>query len=204
MLLYVFGNLVNYIGICINLDFNNWMHFIHNKCHGSNLIRLTCTLGRTWPWEVQVHIPPMLQSMLSLDLPLGGLRLLRWYRMSLRKKTSVIALTILVKVFRLQRKTLLLFFGFCFPIIKVFRLQWKTLLLFFGFFFPIIIFNFLTRFLPNTWTDFHEIFRDGRYCSGIEIVEPDFWYVTSGLKNGRFNGFLEVFLSASIFENYSR
>ena len=36
-----------------------------------------------------------------------------------------------IKVFRLQRKTLLLFFGFCFPIIKIFRFQRKTLLLFY-------------------------------------------------------------------------
>ena len=81
----------------------------------------------------------------------------------------------IIKVFRLQRKTLLLFFGFFFPIIiKVFRLQRKTLLLFFGFFFPIIIIILLTRFLRDAWTDFHEIFRDGRYWSGIENVEPDF------------------------------
>ena len=62
-------------------------------------------------------------------------------------------------------------------IIKVFRLQRKTLLLFFGFFFPIIIIIiiiFLTRFLRDAWTDFHEIFRDGRYWPGIENVEPDF------------------------------
>ena len=32
----------------------------------------------------------------------------------------------------------------------------------------------LTRFLRDAWTDFHEIFRDGRYWSGIENVEPDF------------------------------
>ena len=38
----------------------------------------------------------------------------------------------------------------------------------------IIIIIFLTRFLRDAWTDFHEIFRDGRYWSGIENVEPDF------------------------------
>ena len=52
-------------------------------------------------------------------------------------------LLIIIKVFRLQRKTLLLFFGFFFPIIiiiiKVFRFQRKTLLFLLGFFFPIII-----------------------------------------------------------------
>ena len=71
----------------------------------------------------------------------------------------------IVKVFRLQRKTLLLFFGFCFPIIiiKVFRFQRKTLLLLYCFFFSIlIIFFFLPilfrRFLENDLIDFHEIF----------------------------------------------
>ena len=32
----------------------------------------------------------------------------------------------------------------------------------------------LTRFLRDAWTDFHEIFREGRYWAGIENVEPDF------------------------------
>ena len=33
----------------------------------------------------------------------------------------------------------------------------------------------LTQFLPNAQTDFHEIFRDGRYQSGVDNLEPDFY-----------------------------
>ena len=63
-------------------------------------------------------------------------------------------LVIIIKVFRLQRKTLLLFFGFFFPIIiKVFRFQRKTLLLFYCFFFSIIIFFFSYRFCPEDFSE---------------------------------------------------
>ena len=73
-------------------------------------------------------------------------------------------LTIIIKVFRLQRKTLLLFFGFFFPIIiKVFRFQRKTFLLFYCFFFSIIIlfsYRFCTKHSSKTaQTILHEIFR---------------------------------------------
>ena len=48
-----------------------------------------------------------------------------------------------IKVFRLQRKTLLLFFGFFFSIIiKVFRFQRKTLLLLYCFFFSFFYFSY--------------------------------------------------------------
>ena len=61
------------------------------------------------------------------------------------------------KDFRLQRKTLLLFYWFFFTVIKVFGLQRKALLLSSGFCFPIIIIS-LTPYFKNAWTDFHEIF----------------------------------------------
>ena len=68
----------------------------------------------------------------------------------------------IIKVFRFQRKTLLLFYYFFFSFIKVFRFQRKTLLFLLGFFFLIIIFFFLPflfrRFLENASFDFHEIF----------------------------------------------
>ena len=61
--------------------------------------------------------------------------------------TLWIRLLLVIKVFRLQWKTLLLFFGFCFPIIiKVFR--WK--LLFYWFFFSIIICIKVFRLLRKT------------------------------------------------------
>ena len=59
----------------------------------------------------------------------------------------------LVKVFRFQRKTLLLFYCFFFSIIKVFRFQRKTLLLLYCFFFSIIIFFFCYRFCPEDFSE---------------------------------------------------
>ena len=41
----------------------------------------------------------------------------------------------------------------------------------------IIIFLFLTPFLENAWTDFHEIFRDGVYWSSL--AENIFFVMTS-------------------------
>ena len=71
------------------------------------------------------------------------------------------------------------------------EIRQKTYLLLATRLFLVIIFIFLTRFLPNAWTDFHDIFRDGRYWSGIEIIESDFGYVTSDLNYGRFSGGLK-------------
>jgi len=122
----------------------------------------------------------------------------------IRRKTSSLLATrsCLVKVFRFQRKTLLLFYCFFFSIIiKVFRFNGRpycyssvsfsllrssvsngrpycyssvsfSLLLFFF---------FLTRFLQNAWTDFHEIFRDGVYWSSLDKNNFSCDDVTSGL-----------------------
>ena len=81
-----------------------------------------------------------------------------------RKTYSLLATrSCLVKVFRLQRKTLLLFFGFFFPIIiKVFRFQRKTLLLLFAFsFFIIKVFRLLrkTLLLLYAFSFFIKVFR---------------------------------------------
>ena len=114
-------------------------------------------------------------------LKLGNLLIFFWLflRSSVSTEDLIVILRFLFKVFRFQRKTLLLFFGFFF-FIKVFRFQRKTLLLFFGFFLRFSVstedlivilrflffiyyyyYFFLTRFLQNAWTDFHEIFRIG-------------------------------------------
>ena len=71
--------------------------------------------------------------------------------------------------------------------------QRKTLLLFFGFFFLYIF--FLTRFLQNAWTDFHDIFRDGVYWS--RKTEKYFLCddVTSGPRYWRFSNFQGAFCS---------
>ena len=80
-------------------------------------------------------------------------------------------------------------------VFKVFRFQRKTLLLFFGFFFFIIIISFfLTRFLRNAWTDFHEIFRDGVYWSSLAEISFSSDDVTSGRRYWRFSDFEGVIL----------
>ena len=105
----------------------------------------------------------------------------------------------------MKRKTLLLFFGFFFFIIKVFRFQRKTLLLFFGlFFFIIIISFFLTRFLRNVWTDFHEIFRDGVYWFSLAEISFSSDDVTSGPRYWRFPDFEVVILWRIHLRNDSR
>ena len=74
----------------------------------------------------------------------------------------IVIVLFLFKVFRLLRKTFLLFYCFFFSIIKVFRFQRKTLLLLyaFSFFTIIIIFLSSTRvFFGHFSVDFLEIFR---------------------------------------------
>lgn len=63
-----------------------------------------------------------------------------------------------------QQKTLLYSFGFLFPItsiIKVFRLQWKTLLVFycFSFFYILLLLGSYPQFLCHFLMDFNEFFR---------------------------------------------
>ena len=73
-----------------------------------------------------------------------------------RKTYSLLATRsfLVIKVFRLQRKTLLLFLGFFSTFIKVFRLQRKTFLLFLGFFFTFIIIVFFSyRFCAREFSE---------------------------------------------------
>ena len=58
----------------------------------------------------------------------------------------------------------------------------EDLIVILRFLFLLIIFFFLTPFLQNAWTDFHEIFRDNVYWPGK--TENIFSYddVTSGLR----------------------
>ena len=62
-------------------------------------------------------------------------------------------------------------------------------------------FFFLTRFLQNAWTDFHEIFRDGVYWS--RKTENNFSCddVTSGPRYRRFSDFQGVFLFRDFLRN---
>ena len=69
----------------------------------------------------------------------------------------------------------------------------------FGFCFLLLFFYLSNSIFPKRVDEFYEILRDGRYCSGIEIVESDFLYVTSSLKNGRFNWF---FLESRLVRNH--
>ena len=91
-------------------------------------------------------------------------------------------------------------------IIKVFRLNGRpycyssvsfSLLL-------LLFFFFLTRFLQNAWTDFHEIFRDGVYWSSK--IENNFSCddVTSGPRYWRFSDFEGVILWRYLHRNDSR
>ena len=61
-------------------------------------------------------------------------------------------MTNVIKVFRLQRKTLLLFFGFFFPIIKVFRLTTEDLIVIVLFLFIIIIIIFFPIFCDRDYS----------------------------------------------------
>ena len=80
--------------------------------------------------------------------------------------------------------------------------QRNTLLLFFGFFFfAIIIILYLTRFLLNAWTAFHEIFRDGvnwsRKTANNFLCDD----VTSGPRNWRFSDFMGVIFWRYLLRN---
>ena len=62
-------------------------------------------------------------------------------------------------------------------VIKVFRLNRRPYCYSSVSFSLLLLFFFLTRFLQNAWTDFHEIFRDGVYWS--RKTENNFCVMTS-------------------------
>ena len=68
----------------------------------------------------------------------------------------------------------------------------------------IIIILFLTRFLQNAWTDFHEIFRNGVYWSSLAETNFLSHDVTSGPSYRRFSNFQGVFLFRDLLRNDSR
>ena len=68
---------------------------------------------------------------------------------------NILIILMFIKVFRLQRKTFLLFYCFFLFIIKVFRLLRKTFLLFYCFFFIIIkVFRLLRKTFLLLWCFF--------------------------------------------------
>ena len=88
-------------------------------------------------------------------------------------------------------------------LIKVFCLNGRPYC-YSSFSFSFILFFFLSRFLKNAWTDFHEIFRDGVYWS--RKTENNFSCddVTSGPRYWRFSNFQGVILFRDLLRNDSR
>ena len=68
----------------------------------------------------------------------------------------------------------------------------------------VIIIFFLTRFLQNAWTDFHEIFRDGVCWSSLAETNFSSHDVTSGPSYRRFSDFQGVILFRDLLRNDSR
>ena len=107
------------------------------------------------PFQMQLSQNPCLLQLHQVR----NFVLIKVFRL-LRKTFLLFYCFFFIKVFRFQRKTLLLLFAFSFFIIKVFRFQRKTFLLFYCFFFSIIIillhYYFSYRFCPE---DFSETVR---------------------------------------------
>ena len=94
---------------------------------------------------------------------------------------SCLVIIIIIKVFRFNGRP------YCYS-----SVSFSLLLLFFF---------FLTRFLQNAWTVFHEIFRDCVYSS--KKTENNFWCddVTSGPRYWGFSNFQGVILLRDLLRN---